>query len=170
MRVAMIVRVVVRVVVRVIVCVIVGVIVGVGVIVRVVVRVVVRVIVCVIVCVIVGVIVGVGVGVIVGVGVGVIVGVGVRGPFEVGQFLVEHIIGKLERHLIENGERTDWHARLHGGILDQRGGHPFTQQRHTFIHKCTEYTAGVEAAGIIDNDGRFANGLHEIEGLCQGLR
>ena len=93
-----------------------------------------------------------------------------RLALQVGKFLVQHIIGKFQRHFVENGERTNRHARLHGNVLDHSGRNPFAEQREPFIDEASEDPAGVEPARVVDDDGGLADRLYEIKspGECVG--
>lgn len=107
--------------------------------------------------------------VIVTVGVGVIVtrGRSVLAPCEDGQFLVQRVISHFERDLIEQGERTDWHALGQRHLLDAIGGHAVAQQGHRLVQVAEErVVAAVERA---DARGIQALGLRQ-SGLTQGCR
>lgn len=44
---------------------------------------------------------------------------------EISQFLMQDIVGQLQRDLIEHRERAHWHACLDSDVFDHGGGYAF---------------------------------------------
>lgn len=88
---------------------------------------------------------------------------------QIGEFLVQDIIGQLQRDLVQNRQRPHGHAGLHGEVLDQGGRHAFAEQGHAFVDEAAKDPARVEAARVVHHDRGLADLKHEVEGLRDRL-
>ena len=76
---------------------------------------------------------------------------------------------QAEADLVLQGQGRHGHAGLQAGHLDGARVHAFAQHRQPFHHIGGEDPAGVEAARVVDDDGRLADLQAEIEAARQGL-
>ena len=75
--------------------------------------------------------------------------------------------GQIDGQLVHDGQRPDGHARLLGCIFQQRGAHAFVQHAHGFVDERADQTRGVEVRHIVDDNRRFLDLGHKVEGLRQ---
>jgi hypothetical protein len=71
--------------------------------------------------------------------------------------------------LVLQGQRRHGHAGLQAGHLDGARVHALGQHGQAFHHIGGEHARGVEAAAVVDHDGRLADLQHVVEAARQRL-
>ena len=99
----------------------------------------------------------------------VVDGAALVGLAEVGGGLFPDARHQFERDFVGQRQRPHRHAGHAPGVVDQRRLHAFGQQRQAFADVGREHPAGVEAAAVIDDDGRLEDRLDEVHGTGQAF-
>ena len=89
---------------------------------------------------------------------------------EIGARRLHDLQRQVERHLVVERQRPDRHAGHAAGILDHRRRHALDQHAVAFADIGLDHARGVEAARIVDDDRRLADGADEIEGRAPAPR
>ena len=82
---------------------------------------------------------------------------------EVGFGGAQDFQAEIDRGLVVERQRPDRHAGHARGILDHCRGNSFQQHQMAFLDVSEHAAVGVEASGVIHDNGRLPDGAHVIE-------
>ena len=81
------------------------------------------------------------------------------------KLLMQHLIGKLERHFIKHSKWSDRHTPLHRYIFNTGSAHTLAKQSHAFIDVGPKNPRSEKSARILHHDGCFGDLLDKVIGL-----